>query len=175
MASRVQIYGLLCAVVLIAWAGAREPASSAAIATSSGSRANVSLQQAIPASRSIPTLLPAELERPALEPANRDPFAALAPPPPTVVIQKQVPVAPPPAPSPPPLNLRFTGRMTAPDGSQVIFVAFGDTPMSLSLGQTLPNGYRVHAIHERNVELHYQPLNFTARLDLPEPPRYEIR
>lgn len=105
----------------------------------------------------------------------RDPFAALAPPAPVVAIKKPAPEAAPPAPAPPPLNLRFTGRMTAPDGSQIIFVAFGETPMSLSLGQTLPNGYKVHAIHERAVELNYLPLNFTARLDLPDPPRYEIR
>lgn len=119
--------------------------------------------------------LPVQLERPALEPASRDPFAALAALAPVIALKKPVPAAAPPAPSPPALNLRFTGRMTAPDGSQIIFVAFGETPMSLALGQTLPNGYKVHAIHERAVELNYLPLNFTARLDLPDPPRYEIR
>lgn len=126
---------------------------------------------AVPASLPLPT----HLERPMLEPAGRNPFEAIAVPVPVPAVIKKAPVAAPPAPSAPPLNLRFTGKMTTPDGRQIVFVAFGETPMSLSLGQTLPNGYKVQAIHERSVELNYLPLNFTARLDLPEPPQYEIR
>lgn len=172
MTSRVQVYGILGAVVLIAWVGARNSTPSTAIAD--GDRVGASSGHS--AQLSPPILsLPVQLERRALEPASRDPFAALAPPASVVALKKPAPAAAPPAPSPPPLNLRFTGKMTAPDGSQIIFVAFGETPMSLSLGQTLPNGYKVHAIHERAVELNYLPLNFTARLDLPDPPRYEIR
>jgi hypothetical protein len=114
------------------------------------------------------------LERPILEAASRDPFAIVAAPVPVIAAPKLVQAAPPP-PSPPPLNLQFTGRMTAPDGSQVIFVALGDTTLSLSVGQTLPNGYRVNAIHERSVEFSYVPMNFNTRLDLPAPPTYEIR
>ncbi|WP_036838125.1 hypothetical protein [Polaromonas sp. CF318] len=109
-----------------------------------------------------------------MEAASRDPFALVAPPAPAVIAPKPVQAAPPP-PSPPPLNLRFTGRMTAPDGSQIVFVAVGDTTLSLSVGQTLPNGYRVNAIHDRAVELSYLPMNFNTRFDLPAPPTYEIR
>ena len=75
----------------------------------------------------------------------------------------------------PPVNLRYTGRMTAPDGSLVVYAAFGETSLALTTGQSLPNGYRVEAITARAVELSYPPLNTTARLDLPEPPKYEIR
>ncbi len=121
--------------------------------------------------------LPQTLSRPALEAASRDPFAAWqasvathpAPQPVAPV------VAPPPPPAPPPLNLRYAGRMTGPDGTTQVFVLLGDTSLSASVGQTLPNGYRVETITAQAIELSYPPLNSTARLDLPAPPQHEIR
>ena len=71
--------------------------------------------------------------------------------------------------------MTFAGRMTAPDGNQMVYVTYGDASISLAAGQTLPNGYRVEAITARAVQLSYPPLNTTARIDLPEPPKYEIR
>ena len=169
MASRLWIYSSVGAVALIAWVAAPPLASSPIEPTRNpgGQSAAMRVSKA-----AIP--LPAILERPALDAASRDPFAIVAAPVPVVIAPKPVQVAPPP-PSPPPLNLQFSGRMTAPDGSQVIFVAMGDTTLSLSVGQTLPNGYKVNAIHERSVELSYLPMNFHTRLDLPAPPTYEIR
>ena len=65
--------------------------------------------------------------------------------------------------------------MTRPDGAQTIYASFGETPVVLTTAQVLPNGYRVVAIKDRVVEFTYPPLNTSAKLDLLEPPRYEIR
>lgn len=168
MASRRWIYSLVGAVAIGIWAFAPPPAPAPVDVPSARTPGTAR------ASSRLPSLLPSILERPALEAASRDPFAPVAPPAPVVVAPKPVQVAPPP-PSPPPLNLQYAGRMTAPDGSQIVFVAVGDTTVSLSVGQTLPNGYRVNAIHDRAVELSYLPMNFNTRFDLPAPPTYEIR
>lgn len=172
MASRFWVYSLVSAIAITAWVAAPQSASLSIQDTSNKSAAPVQKSGRLPQPLRP---LPVALERPTLEAAVRDPFAMVAPPAPVVVPQKPVQVVAPPPPSPPPLNLRFTGRMTAPDGSQVIFVALGETAMSLSVGQTLPNGYKVDAINERTVELSYLPMNFTTRFDLPAPPRYQIR
>ena len=124
------------------------------------------------------------LDRENLEPATRDPFVLEVPPamaaraikpvaaPPMVQLAAPVPPPPPLAPA---LNLRFVGRMTGPEGVQSIYASIGETPVTLSVGQSLSNGYRVDAIKERVVELSYPPLNTTTKLDLPEAPAYEIR
>lgn len=126
--------------------------------------------------------LPQQLERDKLEPAARDPFMYVAPPAPPP--PKKLPPAPPlppapvmaaPAPTAPPLDLRYAGRMTGPDGTLMVFVTYAESPITLSVGQSLPNGYRVDRISDRLVELSYPALGTTARLDLPEPPKYEIR
>ena len=65
--------------------------------------------------------------------------------------------------------------MTAPDGTQLVYVNAGDASLTLVAGQNLPNGYRVESITAQAIELSYPPLNTTARLDLPAPPKYEIR
>lgn len=122
--------------------------------------------------------LPEHLNRPQLESARNDPFVLPAPPTPVIAKVAPPPVqVPPPTPQPtaPPLNLRYTGRMTAPDGKQVVYVAYGETNLAIATGQSLPNGYRVDAITSRAVEFVYPPLNTTARLELPELPKYEIR
>lgn len=126
--------------------------------------------------------LPQQLDRDKLEPAARDPFIYVAPPAPPPA--KKLPPTPPPMPAPvmaapaptaPSLDLRYTGRMTGPDGALMVFVTYAESAISLSVGQSLPNGYRVDRITDRVVELSYPALGTTARLDLPEPPKYEIR
>ena len=125
------------------------------------------------------------LERAPIDQMTRDPFVETpvitiksAPKPASpqlVVATLPVPpltIAPP---QPPALNLRFMGRMTAPDGVQSVYASLGDTPITLSVGQSLPNGYRVDAIKERVVEFSYLPLDTKAILDLPDTPKYEIR
>lgn len=169
MAGRRWIYSSGGAIAVAVWAFAPTPAPLPVEAPRTARAPGAAVASSRPASP-----LPATLERPALEAASRDPFVLTAPPAPVVIAPKPVQAASPP-PSPPPLDLRFTGRMTAPDGSQIVFVAVGDTTLSLSVGQTLPNGYRVNAIHDRAVELSYLPMNFNTRFDLPAPPTYEIR
>ena len=129
----------------------------------------------------VATVVPADgqdaQERPALEPARRNPFVATAP----LVVAKVAPALPPPpiatpvAPSAPAHGLAFAGRITNPDGREQIYLSYGDTSLPIAVGQTLPSGYRVEAITERTVELSYPSLNTTARLDLPAPPKHEIR
>lgn len=170
MASRFWVYSMVSAAAITAWIAAPQ---SPSIGRTSDKSVPLAQQSKVPGQPLLP--LPAQIKRPALEAASRDPFAMVIIPTPVVETKKPARVEIPPPPSPPPLNLRFTGRMTAPDGSQVIFVALGETAMSLSVGQTLPNGYKVNAINERNVELSYLPMNFTTRFDLPAPPQYEIR
>jgi hypothetical protein len=128
--------------------------------------------------------IPQEIARDNLEPAARDPFtyvaAALPPvpkklPPAPVVVPPAPIIMAAPAPSAPQHNLRFTGRMTTPDGQQLIFATLADAPITLAVGQNLANGYRVDSITDRVVQLTYVALGTSARLDLPEPPRYETR
>ncbi len=131
-----------------------------------------------------PAVLPAQIERDKIEPAIRDPFSMVLPPlppaPPKPKVVVQPPPAPPPvlavaAPTPPPLNLRFVGRMTAPDGQLLIFATLAEVPITLFVGQSLSNGYKVDSISNQQVQLSYPPLGTTAQLQIPEPPRYEIR
>ncbi len=151
----------------------RETPRAAGSAPSSLHAPDPALQAARPAA------LPGGLSRAMLDPALRDPFEPMRAPVAPVVayVAPLAPVvdvatAPPP---PPPLGLAFSGRMTAPDGTRLIYVSYGDTPLTIAVGQTLPNGYRVEAITAQAVELSYPPQNTTARLDLPAPPPYEIR
>jgi hypothetical protein len=143
----------------------------------------------------INALVPARLERDAIATAARDPFGSiqvlalpvppkltptktmvLTPTPTAIVaVPPSVPVMAAPAPSAPPLNLRFAGRMTNPDGQQMIFAMLAEQAITLSVGQDLPNGYHVDSISERMVKLTFTALGTTASLDLPEPPKYEIR
>lgn len=114
-----------------------------------------------------------------LEDALSDPFATLVltPPPasaqPTPAAKKIEP--PPPAPTAPPLNLKYAGRATTPDGAIVVFATLGNDSISLIPGMTLANGYKVEKVGERSIEFLYAPLNATARLDISAPPSFEIR
>ena len=116
--------------------------------------------------------LPVQLNRPLLEPALSDPFALLVPPAPP---PKPPPVLPPPPPAAPPNNLTFVGRMKNPDGGESVFVMYGETSMAIAVGQVLSNGYRVDSITPHAIDLSYPALSTTAKVDLPAPPKYEIR
>lgn len=131
------------------------------------------------------------IARPVLEPAANDPFladlAAVAKPspsqqtrPPVAKVTTPAPlppatVQPVEAPTAPPLMLAFSGRMRGPDGVDTVYVRMGEVSVAAKVGQKLPNGYRVDAIHEHHMELSYPSPPTTARLDLPAAPRYEIR
>jgi hypothetical protein len=187
MISRATIFATLVAVALgLAW---RYDGKKTEFASNDAPLGKVSLEQ--PSSASLkPVLqtLPLQIERDKLEPASRDPFSlviqVMASTPQkqvtkTVTIAAPTPMPAPviamPVPTPPQLNLRFTGRMTTPDGQQLIFATLAETPITLSVGQTLSNGYKVDGITDKSVQLSYPPLGTTAQLVLPEPPKYEIR
>ena len=122
--------------------------------------------------------------RAAWGPAQRNPFLAAAVLPASVLptskpkmperlveappVQIQVPTAP-------PLNLVYLGRMTAPDGRQILFAKSEQTETELSVGKLLPNGYQVRVIRDSFVELEHLATHTLARLELPAAPRYETR
>lgn len=152
----------------------------------------IAMQIAPPAASRVLSLqeqfvLPTRIERESLKVSNRDPFALLIPPVPNLpqpkkaLLQTINSASLPPfplasaAPSPPPLNLRFVGQATTPDGERLIYAAIGDASVLLAKGISLPNGYQVISIEPKVVNLVYTPLNFSAQLILPESPRYEIR
>lgn len=114
---------------------------------------------------------------------KRNPFLAV---PPATQIVKKVAVVPTPPPQPsiqaspqppmmPPLNLIFVGRVTEPNGNRVVFASLNENSVSLQVGQTLSNGFRVDAINDNAVELTYVSLGTTTRFDLPKPPIFDIR
>lgn len=167
MKRRATLYGLVFLAGLGAWLKLRQPQAAVPqpAATAPAPAAAASAAQAIPST----------LHRSPLVPADWNPFAGWTPPPPPPPPPVKVAPAPPPPPVPPPLNLVFIGRMTAPDGKESVFVTHNGASLQLAVGQTLPNGYVVKAIGERAVDFDYPPMNTTARLDLPEPPRQETR
>lgn len=128
---------------------------------------------------------PADESRPMrvrLEAASTDPFAteASATTAPTAIAPPAAPPAPsvvvePPTPTAPPLNLRYVGRMSGPEGSVVVFAQLDAQALLLRPGMELANGYRIERITEQAVELLYPPLNATARMDLPPLPAFEVR
>lgn len=115
-----------------------------------------------------------------LQPARRDPFLIPTPPPPPPAPVAYV--APPPVlaapvmPSQPPLSLAFTGGMVAPDGRVVVLAQWGDgTPVTLSQGKVLANGYRVERMSTSLVELLNPQTQAVVQLPLPPAPRFETR
>ncbi len=131
--------------------------------------------------------LPTELERMLITTdfsvGKRNPFVAVPPAPQIVKKVAVVPTPPPQSiiqassqpPMMPPLNLIFVGRVTEPNGNRVVFANLNENPVSLNVGQTLPNGFRVDAIKDDAVELTYTLLGTTTRFDLPKPPTFDIR
>lgn len=176
VSTRLWMLAGLAILSALAWSIYRKPGATPARAA----RTLAASSTALTAPRdgaSLRSTLPQTVSRPALESASRDAFAPWQAPAPAQAVAPPVAPAPapPPPPAPPPLNLRFAGRMIGPDGSTQVFVLFGETGLTASVGQTLPNGYRVETITARAIELSYPPLNSTARLDLPAPPQHEIR
>ena len=133
----------------------------------------------------VDTTLPSELERVMLEiDANkRNPFMVIT------SLPKIVKQAPKPLPAPalkeitqtpqppmmPPLDLKFIGRLTEAGGNRLVFVSLNENPVTLSTGQTMPNGFRIDVIKDDVVELTYLPLGTTTRFDLPKPLTFDIR
>ncbi len=179
---RKLVLGLLAMGIAWMWWNAlsknKAPSARTAQAAASARNTNLAEPQAI-------ITLPTNIQREALENAQRDPFAILVPPPPkAVAIKKPAPPAmpvpvPPPfavaAPSPPPLNLRFMGQATSPDGERMVYAQLGQETVLLAKGMQLSNGYQVVSIEAKWVNLLFAPLNYSAQLVLPDPPKYEIR
>lgn len=120
----------------------------------------------------------AQWERPVLEVARRNPFLPLpvvVPKPPPPVAQVVLPPPPPPEPVAPPLNTRFTGQMTTPDGHKLVYVTQDDSTFVLEPGLTLPNGYQVVKITANTVEFIHPAFNTLARLSIPSAPKNESR
>lgn len=163
-------YLLIGIAFLLAWLGSRMPEPAQIVEAHAARGATAML-----GAGSAPSL-PLRIERPMLPPAANDPFTLVPPPaPPAPKQSQQLSAAHPPPPPPPPVNLSFSGRITTPEGKEVIYLAYGDVSMPIAVGQTLPNGYKVDAITEKSVELSYPSLNVSTRLELPQPPQYEIR
>ena len=76
------------------------------------------------------------------------------PPPPKIVAQKP---PPPPPPTAPPMPYRFVGRMLQ-DGQVFVFLAKGDSVVTVKQGDTLDGVYRVESVTETQVALTYTPL-----------------
>lgn len=187
MLQRYRIFFFVGLAAVLIWVNLRPPVGLEVVKATERTAAHAALagpSAPPPTSSSVPALSAVPLStlriRPALEAAARDPFMAILPPPLVVTKQAAAPPPPPQVAAPPPpvaprLGLTFAGRVTAPDGGQVIYVAYGGESLKIAAGQNLPNGYRVDVITASAVELSYPPLNTTARLDLPAPPKYEIR
>lgn len=172
MSTRAWVYGGLSTFALVAWASLGHKGVSTNEALMPG-------DAAVAATASPTTAAWPVSERRILAPAARDAFAAFAPPPPPA--PPPAPAAakqgepPPPPPAAPILNLRFAGRMLAPDGSQIIFATLGNDTVMLAAGASLSNGYRVEKVSATGVELVYPPLSTRARLDIPAAPAFEVR
>ncbi len=158
-------------------------------ATQSPNAGNAGLDEA-GNKKAFDAVLPTDLERMLITTdfsvGKHNPFVAVPPAPQIVKKVVAAPTPPPQQPQPsiqasaqppmmPPLNLKFVGRVTEPNGNRVIFASLDENPVSLQVGQTLSNGFRVDAINDNAVELTYVSLGTTTRFDLPKPPIFDIR
>lgn len=121
--------------------------------------------------------LPVSLPGYEFEPAQRDFLASQLPatppkPMPAVALPPQAPppvISPPvTAPQPPAMNLRYMGRMTAPDGRQLVYLAKNDSPLLIAAGDRLDGGYVVESIEDEAVTLVFSPLG--TKVIVPTPP-----
>ena len=109
--------------------------------------------------------LPARWDAPVLEAARRNPFGADAatapvvkaePPAPKLVVAQ--PVAAAVASLVPqavitPFGYRYVGRVVDPQGQRVIYVARGDTVVTVQQGTALSDGYVVESISESSIDV----------------------
>jgi hypothetical protein len=78
-------------------------------------------------------------------------------------------------PTAPELGLQYAGQMTTPSGERQVFAMQQDQLMTLRVGAVLANGYVVQSVESKVVRFLYPALNTTARLNLPDAPRFESR
>lgn len=93
---------------------------------------------------------------------NLFPKQTWVPPPPP---PKPVVPPPPPPPTPPALPFKYLGRWVD-DGQETIFLALGDRPEPIRLGQVLPGSWRVDEITRLRVVFTYLPLNMQTTLGI---------
>lgn len=72
---------------------------------------------------------------------------------------------PPPPPSPPPLPFKYLGRWID-DGKPTLFLAQGELPVPVHVGQVLSGTWRVDAITEQQVNFTYLPLDMPSTLGI---------
>lgn len=123
------------------------------------------------------TALPTALARTVLSPAMGDPFATAVPAPSATTLLVETPSLLPSHPpvATPPLNLRFVGRVTQANGKELIYMAYEDSVLSLTEGQSLPNGYKVDSVTQTNLRFSHPQLEDQVQLDLPALPAFQIR
>lgn len=122
------------------------------------------------------TPLPAQLPAWVLEPAKRDAFALLPqrPPPeaPTRPLARNMQV-PEPVESPPPmppLPYRFWGRMSTPEGKELVYlIRKGQRVLAVQPGVLLDDGWRVEAVSHEAVTLSFGGSRLHAQVNIPPP------
>ncbi len=76
--------------------------------------------------------------------------------------------AAPPAPAAPPLPFQYLGRMVDGDKT-VIFLARNQEPLSVTVGHTIENTYKVENVSDSAITFIYLPLGTQQTLALPPP------
>ena len=111
--------------------------------------------------------LPRELPVAQIDAARFDPFVGVVPPPPPP--PPVVAAPPPPPPQAPAPSYRFMGRMSGPDGAEVVYLMRGDSPVAVQPGTRLDDGYVVEAITKDAVRLLYPSMDARASIPIPPP------
>jgi hypothetical protein len=146
-------WSLAATLVLSAWA-LWSPAEPLPVVAPAAERPHVST-----AGVDVSEPLPPSLERQALEPAQRDPFGAVAqaaqPPAAPKPFMLVGPEQPPPPPPPPPLNYRFLGQMQTPEGQRLVYLSKGQDVTPVEVGTRLDEGYVVEAVSAEAVSLRH--------------------
>jgi hypothetical protein len=165
---------VLSAVAL--WLPSNEGAPSAVPVRGWGAYSELGVAVTARAARAEPALLEGPLPTAwplvTLEPAKRDLFAPVvppsppAPPPPKAVVAAPLP-AEPAAPMAPPMNYRYFGQMRKPDGSHIVYLSRGNTPIQVAVGERLDDGYVVESVTEEGIQLVYPPLGVKAMVNIP--------
>lgn len=114
--------------------------------------------------------LPERLTERHLEPARADIFVR-------ALVQAAPPAAPAPEPPPlpvaepaaPPMNYRFLGRMTDPNGREQIYLVHEDRSVAVSPGDTLSDGYLVKSVSAQEIVLTHPPTATEVAISIPAP------